>query len=98
MLKLLLKNNLSAKIKLELKAASDNKFRVEPSNICLSAFESIQVKVSLMPRELSKYVEKQKQMTLKEHLMIKSDFFLQKVPITICLIRQEVNLDSSSLL
>jgi len=41
MLKLLLKNNLSAKIKLELRPASDNKFKIEPCNICLSAFESI---------------------------------------------------------
>ena len=38
--KLLLKNNLSAKIKLELKPNSPDKLKVEPTTLILSAFES----------------------------------------------------------
>lgn len=81
--KLMLRNNLSAPIKMEIVASSPAKFKVEPNVLALSAFESGIVKIQLDTKDLAKYLDKQEKQTLREHITLKSDFFTQTVRVTI---------------
>lgn len=85
----MLKNNLSAKVEIELSSGQQDKISVEPKTLTLSAFESQQVRVSLKTKELSKYVEKQERCTLQDYVLIKSEFFTQKVNVSLHLVKHD---------
>ena len=78
---------MSAKIKLELKPTSLDRLKIDPCTLSLSAFESQQVRVTLNTRDLAKYLEKKETAVLKDCILIKSEFFQQKVSVTINLVK-----------
>ena len=78
--KVQLRNMLSAPIELTLKSSCPDKLKLEPQSLTLSAFESASIKVWLNTAPLQKY---KKPCRIKEYILIKTDFFDQKVNVTI---------------
>ena len=78
--KLSLKNMLSSPIELTIKSSCEDKIKIEPSTLTLSAFESTAVKVLLNTNPLTKY---KKPCKIKEYILIKTPFFDQKVNVFI---------------
>jgi hypothetical protein len=78
--KLQLKNMLSSPIDLMLKSSCDDKIKFEPRTLTLSAFESTTIKVWLSTNSLVKY---KKPCKIKEYLLLKTEFFDQKVNVII---------------
>lgn len=92
--KVQLRNMLSAPIELTLKSSCPDKLKLEPESLTLSAFESASIKVWLNTAPLQKY---KKPCRIKEYILIKTDFFDQKINVTINLSAEtrEKSLESS---
>jgi len=88
---------LSSPIDLVLKSSCDDKIKFEPRTLTLSAFESTTIKVWLSTNSLGKY---KKPCKIKEYLLLKTEFFDQKVNVVINLSaaeepKREKSLESS---